>query len=236
MIFFRFVIIFFSIQISVLEQEEIEAKLNEIIPDGINISVIEDTYSSDFFSVELSDGSIFYVTTDGKYIINGDLYQIEKKSLINLSDIRDSKKRLNGISKLNPSEFITFEPKKKRSEIYVFTDVDCGYCRKLHSEISSFLESGIQVNYLAFPREGLESETFQKMRSAWCSKDPQKSLTTLKLGRSIKNYECEKKVVSKHYNLAKEFNVQGTPTIILENGFLLAGYKSAEEILNFLKK
>ena len=113
MIFFRFVIIFFSIQISVLEQEEIEAKLNEIIPDGINISVIEDTYSSDFFSVELSDGSIFYVTADGKYIINGDLYQIEKKSLINLSDIRDSKKRLNGISKLNPSEFITFEPKKK---------------------------------------------------------------------------------------------------------------------------
>ena len=106
MIFFRFVIIFFSIQISVLEKEELEVKLNEIIPDGIYVSAIEDTYSSNFFSVELSDGSIFYVTVDGKYIINGDLYQIEKKSLINFSDIRDSKKRLNRLSQLNPSEFI----------------------------------------------------------------------------------------------------------------------------------
>ena len=85
-------------------------------------------------------------------------------------------------------------------------------------------------------REGLESETYQKMKTAWCSNDPQVSLTTLKLGKTIKSDDCTKKIVSKHYNLAKEFNARGTPTIILENGFLLAGYHSAEEILNFLKK
>ena len=234
--FYRLIILFFSFQIFVLDKDELKAKLNEIIPEEISVSAIEDTYSSNFFSVELSDGSLFYVTADGEFIINGDLYQIKKNSLINFSDLRDSKKRISKISEINTSEFITFKPKEKITEIYVFTDVDCGYCRKLHSEIASFLDNGIQVNYLAYPREGLESETYQKMRTAWCSNDPQSSLTTLKLGKTIKSDDCTRKVVSKHYNLAKEFNARGTPTIILENGFLLAGYHSAEEILNFLKK
>ena len=234
--FYRLIILFFSLQIFVLDKDELKAKLNEIIPDEISVSSIEDTYSSNFFSVELSDGSLFYVTADGEFIINGDLYQIKKNSLINFSDLRDSKKRISKISQINPSEFITFKPKEKKTEIYVFTDVDCGYCRKLHSEIASFLENGIQINYLAFPREGLESESYKKMKTAWCSNDPQASLTTLKLGKTIKSGDCSKKIVSKHYNLAKEFNARGTPTIILENGFLLAGYHSAEEIMDFLIK
>ena len=212
MIIIRFILLFFSLQSFVLDKDSIKAKLNEIIPDEISVDMVEDTYSPNFFSVELSDGSLFYVTADGEFIINGDLYQIEKNSLINFSDMRDSKKRINRILEINPSEFITFEPKEKKTDIYVFTDVDCGYCRKLHSEITNYLENGIQVNYLAYPREGLESETYQK------------------------SDDCTKKIVSKHYNLAKEFNARGTPTIILENGFLLAGYHSAEEILNFLKK
>tara|TARA_Y100000591_G_scaffold161060_1_gene138730 strand:+ start:244 stop:954 length:711 start_codon:yes stop_codon:yes gene_type:complete len=236
MIIFRFIVLFFSSQIFVLDKDEIKAKLNEIIPDEISVEAVDDTYSSSFFSVELSNGSLFYVTADGEFIINGDLYQIKKNSLINFSDMRDSKIRINKILEINPSEFITFKPKEKKTDIYVFTDVDCGYCRKLHSEITSYLENGIQVNYLAFPREGLESETYQKMNNAWCSKDPQASLTNLKLGKTIKSDDCTKKIVSRHYNLAKEFNAQGTPTIILENGFLLAGYYSAEEILKFLKK
>ncbi len=236
MIIYRFIILFFSLHIFLLEKDEIKAKLNGIIPEEISVDKVDDTYSPNFFSVELSDGSLFFVTADGEFIINGDLYQIEKNYLINFSDLRDSKKRINRILEINPNDFITFKPKQRKTDIYVFTDVDCGYCRKLHSEISSYLEKGIQVNYLAYPREGLESETYQKMNTAWCSKDPQESLTTLKLGKTIKSNNCSKKVVSKHYNLAKEFNVQGTPTIILDDGFLLAGYHSAEEILNFLKK
>ena len=234
--FFRIVILFFSLQVFVSDKDEVKAKLTEIIQEKLSIVSVDDTYSPNFFSVELSDGSLFFVTADGEFIINGDLYQIEKNSLINFSDIRDSKNRVNRISEMNSKEFITFTPKDKKTEIYVFTDVDCGYCRKLHSEITSYLDKGIQVNYLAFPREGLESETYKNMKTAWCSKDPKESLTNLKLGKSIKNIECNNKIVTKHYNLAKEFNARGTPTIILENGFLLAGYHSAEEILDFLTK
>ena len=80
MIIYRFIVLFFSLQIFVLDKDEIKAKLNEIIPEEISVDMVDDTYSPNFFSVELSDGSLFYVTADGEFIINGDLYQIEKKS------------------------------------------------------------------------------------------------------------------------------------------------------------
>ena len=197
MIIFKFIVLLFSLQSFVLDKDEIKAKLNEIIPDEISVDIVEDTYSPNFFSVELSDGSLFYVTADGEFIINGDLYQIEKNSLINFSDMRDSKKRINRILEINPSEFITFEPKEKKTDIYVFTDVDA-YSKDISHK---------------------------------------KDYDYVLINDNVENCLNElKKIVSKHYNLAKEFNARGTPTIILENGFLLAGYHSAEEILNFLKK
>ena len=233
--FFKLIILFLSFQTYVLEKNEIESKLNSIVPKDIKVLKVEDTISPNFFLVQLTDGSLFYVTVDGEFIINGDLYQIAKNSLVNLSDLRNSKERIKKLSQINKNEFISFTPVKMETEIYVFTDVDCGYCRKLHSEIENYLKEGIQVNYLAYPREGLESKTYKKMQYAWCSDEPQRSLTSLKSGKNIEKVECQETIVSKHYNLAKEFNARGTPTIILENGDLLAGYHSAKEILDLLK-
>lgn len=233
MFYIKILILLFSLNSFVLEKNQIIEKLKEIIPDFIEVTNIDVSLSAEFYSVELSDGSLFYISSDGKFIINGDLYKIDQKKLINFSEMRDAKTRRKKISQLNREEFIIFKPQFMKTEIFVFTDVDCGYCRKLHSEIDSYLQSGIQVNYLAYPREGLESETFKKMKTVWCSKDPQTSLSDLKLGKKIDNINCDNKIVSKHYNLAKEFDARGTPTIILENGALLAGYHSAEEILEF---
>ena len=232
--FFRIVILFFSLQVFVSNKDEVKAKLTEIIPKKLSIVSVDDTYSPNFFSVELSDGSLFFVTADGEFIINGDLYQIEKNSLINFSDIQDSKKRINRISEMNPQEFITFKSKDKKTEIYVFTDVDCGYCRKLHSEITSYLDKGIQVNYLAYPRAGIGSESFQKIASAWCNDDSNYSLTLLKQGKEIKKNLCEDNPVEKHFKLGNAIGVQGTPSIVTDEGKMIPGYLPPQDLLNIL--
>ena len=235
MIIFRFIVLLFSLQSFVLDKDEIKAKLNEIIPDEISVDTVEDTYSPNFFSVELSDGSLFYVTADGEFIINGDLYQIEKNSLINFSDMRDSKKRINRILEINPTEFITFEPKEKKTVIYVFTDVDCGYCRKLHKEIDQYNNLGITIRYAAFPRSGLGTEAFTKMVGAWCSPDPKKAITNLKNGKNPSMEFCDSQPVAKHYAIGKKVGITGTPAIITENGELLPGYYSPEDLIKKLK-
>ena len=142
--FFKLIILFLSFQTYVLEKNEIESKLNSIVPKDIKVLKVEDTISPNFFLVELTDGSLFYVTVDGEFIINGDLYQIAKNSLVNLSDLRNSKERIKKLSQINKNEFISFTPVKMETQIYVFTDVDCGYCRKLHSEIENYLKNQVR--------------------------------------------------------------------------------------------
>ena len=217
---------------SLKEIDMVLQALLELFP-GATDYTLDDSVVDGLYAVSIGS-EVIYVSKDGKFLIRGEIYDLQNS--VNVTEEKRVLGRLDVMQSLDEQTMIIYEPEKTKHTITIFTDIDCGYCRKLHSEITNYLENGIQVNYLAYPREGLESDTYQKMKTAWCSKDPQVSLTTLKLGKTIKSDDCTKKIVSKHYNLAKEFNARGTPTIILENGFLLAGYHSAEEILNFLEK
>jgi len=225
-----FLLLFLSLNIYLSTETELRQKISSIIPEDLSLISFNLSSADGFYFVELSDGSAFYMSLDGQYLFNGDIYKIGQKSLINLSDLRGSKFRMNKIKELNKNEFISFTPNEVKLEIYIFTDVDCGFCRKLHGELDSYMKNGIKINYLAFPREGLEGETYNKMKAAWCSENKQQILTNLKLGKSIDKINCKSTVVEDHYKLAKSFEARGTPTIILENGTILAGYYSADEI------
>jgi thiol:disulfide interchange protein DsbC len=118
--------------------------------------------------------------------------------------------------------------------IFVFTDVDCGYCRQFHNQIDDYLNLGIKVNYLAYPRAGINSESYNKISSAWCSEDPRYSLTLLKQGKNIDKTLCENNPVEKHFNLGQAIGVQGTPSIVTDEGKMIPGYLPPQELLNIL--
>ena len=116
-----------------------------------------------------------------------------------------------------------------RGYIQVFTDVDCGYCRKLHNEMAQINELGIEVRYLAYPRAGVDSDTHDKMVSAWCAKDRQSAITQLKAGASVPTKTCQN-AISDHYGLGQQLGISGTPAIVLADGRLLPGYLPAERL------
>ena len=64
---------------------------------------------------------------------------------------------------------IVFAPANPKYRVTVFTDIECGYCRKLHTQIADYNKPGIAVEYLFFPRMGLGCESFNKMVSVWCA-------------------------------------------------------------------
>ena len=117
---------------------------------------------------EFSKGAdVGYVTSDGRYFLGGDLYDI--KEGVNLTDKRRSDVRRKMLSSLSDSEMIVFSPKDPKYTITVFTDVDCGYCRKLHSEITDLNRLGVRVRYAFYPREGPGSEAWKTAEAVWCS-------------------------------------------------------------------
>ena len=146
---------------------DIETAVNKILPPGMEVQAIADSTIDGIKVVDIGELQPIYVTEDGKYFFYGELYSIDESNINNLTDEAKQDKRANLISSnLSSADFITFPAQRAKHEITVFTDVDCGYCRKFHSEIADYNEIGITVNYVAFPRSGPDSSSYNKIVGA----------------------------------------------------------------------
>lgn len=178
-------------------------------------------------------GDIVYVTPDGRYAMMGDLYDLSTNS--NLSETRRRGLRTELLAAVPDSQTLVFSPKDPKYTINVFTDVDCGYCRKLHSQIAEYNRLGVRVRYLFFPRTGPDTESWHKAESVWCAADRNDALTRAKRGETLKSKPCGTTPVAKEYQLGEDLGVQGTPTIVLANGELLPGYVPPAMLVDHLK-
>jgi len=167
-----------------------------------------------------------YVTEDGKYLLRGDLINIETGE--ELTENRRRGERLTALKDLGTQNYIVYAPNPPVATKYtvtVFTDVDCGYCRKLHSQIADYNSKGIAIRYAFYPRTGPDTESWHRAEAVWCSPDRKAALTQAKAGSSIKSAgkACENPV-AKEYQLAEELGIRGTPMIVLPNGDIYGGY------------
>ncbi|MCV6626281.1 MAG: DsbC family protein, partial [Cellvibrionaceae bacterium] len=135
------------------------------------------------------------------------------------------------LNKMPKEEMIVYSPKgKPKAHVFVFTDVDCGYCVKLHQEVPKMNEMGIEVRYLAFPRAGMMSASGDKLARAFCAKDSTDALTELKAGGGMDRSVCPDHPMAEHLKLVRELGLRGTPGIFLADGTKIPGYRSAEEL------
>ena len=179
------------------------------------------------YEVDVDGGAnTLFVSADGKHFIYGDLYQAGNGKVVNVSEQRRTTQRAKIMDEQNIDDMIVFSPKgETKGHIYVFTDVDCGYCRKLHNDVPELNRRGIEVRYLAFPRAGLNSLSYRKIATAWCAEDRKKTLTALKNNENVPLNVCANNPVAKEYRLGEDvIDVRGTPTIILEDGTVVPGY------------
>ncbi len=194
--------------------------------DSIEPSVIKGLY-------EVTTGaSIFYVSADGNYILQGKLYDLRNR--VDLTEEKLAAIRVAALDRLGQENMIIFKPEKSRYQVSVFTDIDCGYCRKLHSEIDQYLAKGITVRYLFYPRAGKGSESYNKAVSVWCSDDRKAALTNAKKGNTPEQKTCANPV-DRQMQLAHEFGVQGTPMLVTEKGTVYPGYLPPEQLAKFLQ-
>jgi thiol:disulfide interchange protein DsbC len=174
-----------------------------------------------------------YVSPDGKYAILGDLYETGTNN--DLTENRRRDQRLKMLAAIPEAQMVIFGPENAKHTITVFTDMDCAYCRKLHSQINDYNKLGIKVRYIAYPRSGPNTSSWSKAEQVWCSADRKTALTEAKLGKTLPGKVCADNPVAKEYELGEKFNLQGTPTIILGNGELVGGYLPPADLATELK-
>ena len=208
------------------DAKSVEAALKQTLPtikpDAITESPIKGVY-------EVVVGArLFYVSEDGRYLMQGSM--VDLKTREDVSEKKLSTARLDALKKVGIDNMIVFKPETTKHVVYIFTDIDCGYCRKLHSEIKNYLKEGIEIRYLFFPRAGEDSDSFDKAVTVWCSRDRNAALTRAKTGENIARKTC-KNPVADHLALALAMGAHGTPMIVTEKGTILPGYVPSDELI-----
>ena len=226
------IILSFSSAVMSSESDEI-SKVKEILakmipnekPDAVTKSPLPGLYEV------IYGPEVMYVSGDGRFLVQGDLVDLESKK--NLTEEKRSAGRRKLIASIDPSTMITFSPKNVKHVVTVFTDLDCPYCRKMHSEIADYNQRGIEIRYLAFPRSGLNTPSYFKAVSVWCSKDRKEALTIAKAGGKVDEHTCDNPVRS-HMMMGSQVGVTGTPTLVLEDGSVMPGYVPAQQLSELL--
>lgn len=170
-----------------------------------------------------TDRGLFFASADGQYLIQGEVFDLKNKVHVNEEVMKPM--RQAGVKQMSASA-IEFKAKNEKFAVTVFTDTDCGYCRKLHSEMQDYLDAGITVRYLAYPRGGENSQTFSTLESIWCSKDQQGAMNKAKSGSEVSVAKCQNTVAAQ-YRLGQSFGISGTPALVLPDGTLIPGYQPA---------
>ena len=176
----------------------------------------------------LTNSGVLYVTEDGKHMIQGPLYDVSGAQPINTTNSM-LMTHLNALEK----EMIVYKAANEKHVITVFTDITCGYCHKLHEQMADYNALGITVRYLAFPRQGMQSEAADNMKAIWCAKDRNKAFDDAMAGKGVKAASCDIDTADQ-YALGVQFGVSGTPAIVLSNGYVVPGYQGPQEMKAFL--
>ncbi len=205
--------------------------LAELMPQGKADSIKPTPFPGMYEA--LFGPQIIYISGDGRYMFEGDLYDL--KNRMNLTEAKRRVGRAKTVREMDEKDMIVFAPAagKLKHTITAFTDIDCGYCRKMHKQMKQYNELGIAMRYLAYPRSGVNTPSYYKAVSVWCAEDRQAAMTQSKSGTTLSKADCENPV-RQHMEAAKAVGVTGTPTMVLENGRVIPGYVEPKRLIKIL--
>lgn len=213
--------------------ERITQRLASAIP-GLVVTEVSESSIGGLYEVRTSGQETLFANEDASHVVVGELFRLGKDGVVNLSEERRASERADRLNALPAGDMISYKPSGDvKAIVNVFTDIDCPYCRKLHSEVPDLNAMGVQVNYLAFPRSGPNTPSFAKAVSAWCADDPAEAMNLAKSGKAIPSRTCENPV-AEQFKLGSEVGVTGTPAIILEDGRMIRGYLPKERLAQAL--
>jgi thiol:disulfide interchange protein DsbC len=217
-----------SVAMAADADKAIRDALQSIQPD-MPIEAISESPMPGVYQVQIKGGRQLYASADGQFVIQGYMFQFKDGQAINLTDEAQSRAVAQAIAAVPTSEMVVFAPKNPKAHITVFTDTDCVYCQKLHSEVPELNRLGVEVRYMAFPRQGLASHGGTTLTSVWCAKDQQAAMNKAKTRQEVPAATCDSPV-AKQYELGQMIGVQGTPAIVLADGQIIPGYQPAPQL------
>ena len=213
-------------------EEQLRESLARLAPD-MEITAIAESVMPGVYEV-VSGAQIFYLTPDGRYMLEGSIIDLEQR--VDISEQRRGTLQMSVIEQIPEEQMLVFNNEAGNAErsITVFTDSDCGYCQRLHSEIDTITNADIRVRYILFPRAGIDSPSSEELQSVWCADNQQAAMTIAKSGGNVPVATCANPIEA-HMAVARQVGLRGTPLIYLDNGTKIPGYQPAAQLIQQIK-
>lgn len=179
-------------------------------------------------------GMIVYVSSDGRHLVSGNVYDLDTQ--VNLTSERRNSLRAKALATAKEDQMIIFGPASSKMTVTVFTDIDCGFCRRFHNQIADINKAGVRVRYMLFPRTGPGTESWRKAEAVWCAKDRRDALTRAKKGEDLKTRSCpEADSVKTQWAFGEDLGVEGTPAIFTQNGDYIGGFMTPDQLVQTIQ-
>ncbi len=91
------------------------------------------------------------------------------------------------------------------------------------------------VFYIKLFPLSIHKDAYRKSRIIICERSL-KLLDDAMEGKEINGRECNTDIIDKNISLANSLGISGTPAIILPDGRLISGYRTAEELIKLIDK
>jgi thiol:disulfide interchange protein DsbC len=207
-----------------------EKKVRDAMHSLLPMTVIDQVVKSEvpgFYEVVVS-GQVVYVSEDGKYLLQGNLYNVPQKK--DLTAARVAGMRAQIVQRLPVEKQLTFSPEHPKHTVTVFTDVDCPYCRQFHKQIAEYNRVGIAVNYVLDPLD-IHPGADKKAVAVWCAADRKAAYTAAMNGQDPGADTCSNNPIAETKALALSIGINGTPTVLAADGTQIDSAKAVSPAL-----
>lgn len=113
--------------------------------------------------------------------------------------------------------------------LYVFSDPDCSYCKKLEHTLRQV--ENVTIYTFLYPLEGLHPQAAERARGIWCSNDRSAAWQAWMSGnvQPAANGQCAAPI-AQNRTLGLALGLRGTPTLFNADGRMEAGAVPAQSI------
>jgi len=215
------------------DQQALQEQLQKL-DSRLAIESLQATPLENIYEVQLNSGDLLYISADGQYLLAGNLLRLDEQGITDLTEQTRSQMRRQQLQDIAVENQVVFAAEgDTQAIIQIFTDITCPYCVRLHEEVPELNAAGVEVRYLAFPRQGVNSQAYQKLVNVWCADNRQDAMTRAKGGEDLAAAQCDNPV-AEQFEMARSQGIQGTPAIILPDGKVIPGYVPAQRLLEQL--
>jgi thiol:disulfide interchange protein DsbC len=208
------------------ETDRIKAELKKRLPEAPVESVRKVPYGGLYEVLIGSD--IFYTDDKATFLLAGALIDTATKQ--NMTEVR--MRQVNAIKwgELPLDQAIKVVRGNGSRKIAIFEDPNCGYCKRFERDLQGV--SDITVYVFLYPI--LAPDSVEKSKAVWCAADRSKAwLDHMVRDAAITGATNCATPIEKIMAIGKDKRINGTPTIVFENGDRIPG---AMPIADFEKK